>query len=160
VNVRIGFGYDIHRLTGGRKLYIGGIEIPAEKGEEGFSDGDALLHAVIDSILGALSLGDIGKHFPPGDERYRNMRSTEMLSKTIKLMNDRGARVVNMDCTIILESPKLSPFTGSIGESIARITGTDRENISIKAKTKEGLDSTGRGEAIEAYAITLLDMGR
>ena len=159
MNLRIGFGYDIHRLTEGRKLYIGGIAIPSEKGEEGFSDGDVLIHAVIDSILGALSLGDIGKHFPPGDERYRGMRSTEMLSKTVKLMTDRGARVMNMDCTVILERPKLSPFTGSIGESIASIIGTNGKNVSIKAKTREGLDSTGRGEAIEAYAVTLLDMG-
>lgn len=152
--MRIGQGYDIHRLITGRRLMLGGVEIPCEKGEEAHSDGDVLIHAIIDSILGALSKGDIGSHFPPSDEKYKNADSRMLL---YQVMNETGARIINLDTTIIIERPKLREHVDKIVESLSRILDIEPSRISVKAKTKEKCDATGSGEAVEAYAIVLLD---
>ena len=152
--MRIGQGYDIHRLIEGRRLMLGGVEIPFEKGEEAHSDGDVLIHAIIDSLLGALSKGDIGSHFPPSDERYRNADSRMLL---YQVMKETGARIINLDTTIIIERPKLREHIDKIISSLSCILDIEPERISVKAKTKEKCDATGAGEAVEAYAIVLLD---
>lgn len=155
--MRIGFGYDIHRLMAGRRLVIGGVIIPHEVGEAGHSDGDVLSHALIDALLGAAGLPDIGEQFPPSDSRYKDIASTELLSRVLKLLKQHDLTIINIDTCVILEEPKLFTYKKRIGETLAKILGLLPSQISIKAKTKEGLGSTGRNEAIEAYAIALLD---
>lgn len=150
--MRIGFGYDNHRLIEGRPLMIGGINIPSQFGEDAHSDGDVLIHAIIDALLGATAKGDIGMHFPPSDERYRNADSKELLKETLKITN---ANIVNIDTTVVLEKVKLKPYIEEIRKALALILNTDIDMISVKAKTHEGVDSTGKGEAIEAYAVVL-----
>ena len=150
--MRIGFGYDNHRLIEGRPLMIGGINIPSQFGEDAHSDGDVLIHAIIDALLGATAKGDIGMHFPPSDERYRNADSKELLKETLKITN---ANIVNIDTTVVLEKVKLKPYIEEIRKTLALILNTDIDMISVKAKTHEGVDSTGKGEAIEAYAVVL-----
>lgn len=150
--MRIGFGYDNHRLIEGRPLMIGGINIPSQFGEDAHSDGDVLIHAIIDALLGATAKGDIGMHFPPSDERYRNVDSKELLKETLKITN---ANIVNIDTTVVLEKVKLKPYIEEIRKALALILNTDIDMISVKAKTHEGVDSTGKGEAIEAYAVVL-----
>ncbi len=152
--MRIGQGYDIHRLIEERRLMLGGVEIPYEKGEEAHSDGDVLIHAIIDSILGALSKGDIGLHFPPSDEKYKNADSRMLL---YQVMKETGARIINLDTTIIIERPKLRNHIDEIVNSLSHILDIEPSRISVKAKTKEKCDATGRGEAVEAYAVVLLD---
>jgi len=153
---RIGVGNDIHRLIEGRKLMIGGIEIPSDKGAEGHSDGDVLLHAITDAILGALALGDIGKHFPDTDLRWKNAESKKFLSESMRLMKDKGFRVANLDSTISLEKPKLRDKIDEIRNHIAQLLEVEDENVSVKAKTNEGLDAIGEGRAISATAVVLL----
>lgn len=150
--MRIGFGYDNHRLIEGRPLIIGGINIPSQFGEDAHSDGDVLIHAIIDALLGATAKGDIGMHFPPSDERYRNADSKELLKETLKITN---ANIVNIDTTVVLEKVKLKPYIEEIRKTLALILNADIDMISVKAKTHEGVDSTGKGEAIEAYAVVL-----
>ncbi len=155
--MRIGLGYDIHRLVRGRTLYLGGIAVPWHKGELGHSDGDVLLHAVIDALLGAAAMGDIGAHFPSTDPRYKDMPSSELLVKTLEIIRNLGYTIVNLDGTIILEKPKLLSFVPEIRANIARMLGIDVSAVSIKCKTKEGLESTGREQAVEAHVAVLMD---
>ncbi len=156
--MRIGQGYDIHRLSPGRKLILGGVVVPAEKGEDGHSDGDTLIHAIIDALLGALTLGDIGTYFPSTDPLYQDIDSGILLKETLRLVKKKSASIVNIDCTIILEQPKISPFRRQIQESLASLLELEPAQVSVKAKSKEGIDGTGRGEAVEAQAVVLLDL--
>ncbi len=154
--LRIGQGYDIHKLVKGRPLILGGINIPSELGEDGYSDGDVLIHAIIDAILGAINLGDIGEHFPPGEAEYKGISSTILLKKISMLLKERSFSIVNLDTTIILEKPKIARYKREIAQNIATILEISPEKTSVKAKTKEGVDATGRRDAIEAYAVILL----
>ncbi len=155
--MRIGTGWDIHRLTEGRKLVLGGITIPHTKGEDGHSDGDVLIHAIIDALLGAAALDDIGTHFPPSDPAYKDIDSTVLLDKTVKLIKEKGYSVINLDTTVILQEPKLKDYIPAIRKNIASIISIPPDSVSVKAKTKEKLDSVGRGEAVEASASLLLN---
>ena len=154
--MRVGLGYDIHKLIRGRKLILGGIEIPSKKGLLGHSDADVLLHAVIDALLGAVGLGDIGKHFPDTDKKYKNISSRILLERTVVLIRAKGYLIGNIDAIIILEEPKLGVLKGEMEKSIAKILKISKDNINIKAKTNEGLDSIGRGHAIAAYAVAVI----
>lgn len=154
--MRIGIGYDIHRLADDRKLILGGVEIPYIKGLIGYSDGDVVLHAISDAILGALSLGDIGQHFPDTDPQYKDIPSQEILKKAVELAKERRTVINNIDTTIIAEEPKIYPFRDRMIATIARLTGMPKENINIKATTNEGVGAIGRGEAIAAYAVAIL----
>ena len=155
--LRVGIGYDIHRLTLGRKLIIGGVEIPFFRGLWGHSDGDVLIHAVIDAILGACALGDIGRHFPDTDEQYRGIASTELLARVEEMIAER-CRVENIDSTIVAERPKLAPYIDAMRARIAEKLKIAIEKISIKAKTAEGVGPLGEGLAIEAHAVALVDV--
>jgi len=154
--VRIGFGYDSHRLAEGRRLIIGGVQIPFEKGLAGHSDADVLCHAITDAIIGALGLGDIGKHFPDSDPQWKDAVSTELLKYILELVRMNGYSVAWVDTTIIAERPKIAPFIDAIRESLSG-TGIPPGNINIKAKTNEGMGFIGRGEGIAAYAVCLLE---
>jgi len=136
---------------------IGGCIIPHDLGEDGYSDGDVLIHSLIDALLGAASLGDIGTHFPPGDPQYKNISSRILLRKTKDLVSVTGMSIVNCDCTVVLERPKLAPHISRIVQAIAEDLCLNLHDVSVKAKTKEGVDSTGQGLAIEAYAVVLLE---
>ena len=151
--MRIGFGYDNHRLTENRPLYLGGLIIPSDKGEDAHSDGDVLLHALIDALFGAMALGDIGDHFPPSDERYKDISSVTLLKETLK---ETKADIINVDITIILEKTKLKDHKVKIKENVASLLGINSQRVSIKAKTHEKVDATGKGDAIECYAAVLL----
>ena len=150
--MRVGLGYDVHKLVEGRKLIIGGVNVPHEKGLLGHSDADVLIHAVMDSILGALALGDIGKHFPDTDEKY----SMKLLEFVYNLINEKGYGIGNIDCTIIAQSPKMAPHIQNMRENIAKALNTSIENINVKATTEEGLGFTGAKEGIAAQSICLL----
>lgn len=154
--MRVGLGYDVHKLVEGRKLIIGGVDIPHEKGLLGHSDADVLIHAVMDSILGALTLGDIGKHFPDTDEKYKGADSMKLLEFVYNLINEKGYGIANIDCTIIAQSPKMAPHIQSMRENIAKALNTSIENINVKATTEEGLGFTGAKEGIAAQSICLL----
>src|SRR6185503_9828625 len=148
--------YDIHRLVEGRKLILGGVEIPFEKGLLGHSDSDVLTHAICDALLGAAGLGDIGTHFPDSDPRWAGASSMEFLARVVQLVTERGYRVGNIDSTVVAEQPKLKPSVQSIREKLASVLQLDVDQVSIKAKTNEGLESVGKGEAIAAQAVVLL----
>ena len=150
MNVRIGIGYDIHRLVRGRKLVLGGVDIPYDKGLMGHSDGDVLLHAIGDAILGASNKRDIGYHFPDTDPKYKNISSLILLKE---IMNITKAGIINIDSVIVCEKPKLSPYILAMQKNIAETLGISVECISIKAKTNEGMGLIGRGEGIAAYAV-------
>lgn len=154
--MRIGFGYDLHKLKQGRKMMIGGVHIPCDFGEEAHSDGDVLLHAIIDALFGAIAEGDIGSHFPPSDDKWKDADSLELLRQSMAIVSERGYSVVNLDCTVVLEKPKLLPHKEEIRRTIAGALNTEIGNVSVKGKTKEKVDAVGRGEAIEAYASLLL----
>ena len=154
--IRIGQGYDVHRLTEGRRLILGGVEIPWEKGLLGHSDADVLLHALMDAMLGAAALGDIGVIFPDTDIRYEGADSMELLRQVKALLDEKGWRVGNMDATIIAQKPKLSPFIPAMRKNIADLLGIDLSAVSVKATTEEHLGFTGRGEGISAQAVVLL----
>ena len=154
--MRIGYGYDSHIFEKNRKLILAGIEIKSELGLKGHSDADAVIHALIDSIFGALSLGDIGSHFPDNDDKYKNISSVELLKKTVQIMEKEKHNMSNTDITIILEKPKLRDYIDSMRESLAKILKTDIKNISIKAKTNEKMDAVGRGEGIAVHCVSLL----
>ena len=155
--MRIGHGYDLHILTENRKLILAGIEIPYELGLKGHSDADAVIHAVIDSIFGALALGDIGSHFPDNDEKYKDISSVILLKETVSIMKEKNYNIGNIDITIILEKPKLRNYIDTMRENLSKLLSTDIENISIKAKTNEKMDSVGRGEAIAVHCVCLLE---
>ncbi len=155
--MRIGSGWDIHRLVKGRPLVIGGTVVPFPKGEEAHSDGDVLIHAVIDSLFGALALGDIGTHFPPSDPAYKDCASTVLLEKAMEKIHAAGFFIGNLDVTVILEKPKLAQHIPGMVRQLSSLMDTLPENISIKAKTGETLGPVGQGEAIEAYAVVLLE---
>ena len=154
--MRVGLGYDVHKLVEGRKLIIGGVNVPHEKGLLGHSDADVLIHAVMDSILGALALGDIGKHFPDTDEKYKGADSMKLLEFVYNLINEKGYGIGNIDCTIIDQSPKMAPHIQKMIENIAKALNTSIENINVKATTEEGLGFTGAKEGIAAQSICLL----
>jgi len=153
---RIGIGNDIHRLSFGRKLILGGVRIPFEKGPVGHSDGDALAHAVCDALLGAAALGDIGRHFPDSSPKWHGVSSLKFLRHTRKLLKDAGYAIVNVDATIGLERPKLAPHIPSMRKRLSVALGINLSQISVKAKTGEGVDAVGQGEAIRADAIALI----
>jgi 2-C-methyl-D-erythritol 2,4-cyclodiphosphate synthase len=155
--MRTGIGYDIHPLEAGRPLVLGGVRIAYERGLTGHSDGDALAHAVIDALLGAATLGDIGHHFPPDDARFRNADSLDLLRQTAKLVAAARYRVVNVDATVIAEAPRLAPHTDAMRAALAEALGIDAGAVSVKATTSDGLGATGRGEGIAALAVALLD---
>jgi 2-C-methyl-D-erythritol 2,4-cyclodiphosphate synthase len=155
--MRIGQGFDVHALVAGRALVIGGETIAFDKGLEGHSDADVLLHAICDALLGAAALGDIGRHFPDNDTRYKGANSRVLLREVSKLLRDGGYRVINLDSTIIAQAPKLAPHIPAMISNIALDLGIDRGCVNIKAKTTEGLGFSGRGEGIAAEAIAMLE---
>ena len=154
--IRIGHGFDVHRLVEGRKCVIGGVDIPFERGLLGHSDADVLLHAICDALLGAAALGDIGKHFPDSDARYKGIDSRALLKHVGALIAERGFRVENIDATIIAEAPKMSPHTAQMVRNIADDLGLAGEQVNVKATTTERLGFTGRGEGIAAEAVCLI----
>lgn len=160
MDLRIGQGYDIHRLVEGRELWLGGVHIPSSIGLLGHSDADALLHAVIDAVLGALALGDIGGWFPDTEEAWRGADSRELLRKVLEDKRVASWQLVNLDCTVIAERPKLVPYKEAIRASLAELFGCEIERISVKAKTHEKLDSLGAGAALSAIAVVLLEKRR
>ena len=155
MDMRIGHGYDVHKLVEERELILGGVRIPYEKGLLGHSDADVLLHAISDALLGALALGDIGKHFPDKDSQYKGISSLILLKKTAELVRSRGYKVGNVDATVLAQRPKLAPYIPSMRENIAAALGVDVERVSVKATTEEGLGFTGSGEGIAAHAVVL-----
>jgi len=155
--MKVGFGWDIHRLVPGRPLLLAGVRIPHDRGEDGWSDGDVLCHALIDALLGAASLGDIGAHFPPGDPRYKDIDSRRLLRMAMEDLGRAGARVVNADCTVVLEAPRIRPYVGAIRAALAEDLGIPLDAVSVKGKTKEGLDAVGEGRAVEASAVVLVE---
>lgn len=155
--MRIGTGYDLHKLVEGRALILGGVKIPYEKGLLGHSDADVLIHAIIDSLLGAMGEKDIGTHFPDTDESFKNISSALLLQKTMQIMQNNGYKIVNIDTNIICQKPKLMPFIDKMKENLAPLLNIDESALSIKAKTNEGADATGMGEAIAAQCVCLIE---
>jgi 2-C-methyl-D-erythritol 4-phosphate cytidylyltransferase/2-C-methyl-D-erythritol 2,4-cyclodiphosphate synthase len=153
---RIGFGWDLHRLVPERKLLLGGVELPSPRGEEGHSDGDVLIHAIIDALFGAAGLGDIGSHFPPSDQAYKDISSRILLRRAADLIRAENLRIINLDCTIVLESPRILPYRNAIAACLAEDLGIPAASVSVKGKTKEKVDATGEGRAVEAFAAALL----
>ena len=154
--MRVGMGYDVHRLTEGRDLILGGVKIDWEKGLLGHSDADVLIHAVMDALLGAAALGDIGKHFPDTDPAYKGISSIVLLKEVGKILQENGYMIENIDSTVIAQRPKLLPYRPQMAENIAAALGIEKEQVSVKATTEEGLGFTGTGEGISAQAIALL----
>ncbi len=154
--MRVGQGFDVHQLVAGRKLVIGGVEIPYEKGLLGHSDADVLLHAICDALLGAAALGDIGRHFSDSDEKYRNIDSRELLREVARLVANEGFRIGNVDATIIAQAPKMAPHIDRMVQNIASDLGIAMSAVNVKATTTEKLGYIGRGEGIAAQAVTLL----
>ena len=154
---RAGIGYDSHRLAPGRRLILGGVEIPGELGLEGHSDADVLTHAVIDALLGAAGLGDIGEHFPDTDERWRDADSLELLKDVVAKVGATGLVIVNVDCTVVMERPKLGAHRGEIRVLIAQVLGLDQKRVNVKATTGEGIGFVGRGEGVAALAVASLE---
>lgn len=157
-NLRIGHGYDVHKLSENRKLILGGVEIPHAKGLLGHSDADVLLHAVMDAIIGALALGDIGKHFPDTAGEFKDISSMKLLESVKKLMDGKGASIVNIDATLILQKPKVAPYISDMRENIAKVLVCDVDRINVKATTEEKLGFTGREEGVSAHAVALLEI--
>ncbi len=154
---RIGVGHDVHRLVAGRRLVLGGVDIPFEKGLEGWSDADALIHAVIDALLGAAGLGDIGRHFPPGVEEYKGISSLNLLDRVRTELSKAGWEVGNIDATVIAERPRLSGYMKEMQEKLGQSLGISPEQVNVKAGTNEGMGFTGRGEGIEVIAVALIE---
>lgn len=154
--IRVGLGYDIHRLIEGRRLLLGGVELPFEKGEDGHSDGDVLYHAITDAILGASGLGDIGSFFPPEDMKWKDADSAELLKTVMQKVRDAGWHIENLDCVVKLEKPKFIPYRTQVIESIARTLEVAPEQVFVKAKTGEKLPPVGTSEAVEATVVCLL----
>lgn len=156
-NLRIGQGYDVHRLTEGRPLILGGVTVPCDKGLDGHSDADVLVHAVMDALLGAAALGDIGKLFPDNDEAYRNISSLKLLVRVAETLRTNGWQIVNVDCTLIAQTPKISPYRDTMRQNIARALGVEVSQISVKATTEERLGFTGEGLGMAAQAIAMIE---
>jgi 2-C-methyl-D-erythritol 2,4-cyclodiphosphate synthase len=156
MTTRIGQGFDVHALVPGRRLVLGGVTIPFERGLEGHSDADVLLHAITDALLGALALGDIGTHFPDTDPAWKGASSLDLLTRAVAMVRTAGLEVGNVDVTVVLEAPKIKPHIAAMRESVARAIGIAVDRVSIKGKTNEGVDAVGRGEAIAAHAIALV----
>lgn len=155
--LRIGNGYDVHKLIEGRKLILGGVEIPHTKGVLGHSDGDVLIHAIMDAMLGALALGDIGQHFPDTDMKYENIDSTILLTRVKELIRERGYRVVNLDSIIVLQKPKVKPYIEAMRKRVAEVLEIDVEQVSVKATTEEKLGFTGDELGVKSYCVVLLE---
>lgn len=153
---RSGFGYDVHRLVDGRPLILGGIEVPFEKGLEGHSDADVLLHALIDAVLGATGMGDIGTHFPSSDASIKGISSVAMLRKVMDMVGAKGWRVENVDGTIVAQTPRLSPYTPRMKRAIAEALGVEEERVNVKSKTTDGLGFAGSGEGMAAYCAVMI----
>lgn len=156
--IRIGHGYDVHRLVSDRKLILGGVEIPHTLGLLGHSDADVLLHAIMDSILGALALGDIGKHFPDTDEKYRGISSMHLLTCVNKMLSESCGSIVNLDATLILQKPKIAPYIEKMRDNIAFALCCDKSRINVKATTEEHLGFTGREEGVSAHAVVIVEV--
>lgn len=154
---RFGMGYDVHRLVEGRKLILGGVEIPWEKGLLGHSDADVLLHAIADALLGAAALGDIGRHFPDTDEKFAGADSMKLLAEVARLVGEKGYRVGNVDATIVAQAPKLAPHIEKMAQNIANVLKVERDQINVKATTEERLGFTGSGEGMSSYAVAGLE---
>lgn len=155
--MRVGFGYDVHSLTPNRPLILGGVRIPYLYGLQGHSDADVLLHAICDALLGAIAEGDIGRHFPDTDLKYRDIKSTLLLKSVMAMVKEKGFRLLNIDTTIVAQKPKLLDFIPRMANEIAQVVEIDTSRINVKATTTEGLGFTGRGEGIAAYAVALLE---
>lgn len=155
--MRIGHGYDVHRLVKDRKCIIGGVDIPSDLGLLGHSDADVLLHAISDALLGAAALGDIGKHFPDTDEKYKGANSLLLLSEVIKLLNNKGYKIVNIDSTILAQTPKMAPYIDEMRKNIANACNISINDVSVKATTEEGLGFTGEKQGIAAHAVTIIE---
>ncbi|MEE8553642.1 MAG: 2-C-methyl-D-erythritol 2,4-cyclodiphosphate synthase [Desulfobacterales bacterium] len=155
--MRIGMGYDVHRLVEGRKLVLGGVTIPFEKGLLGHSDADVLVHAVCDALLGAAGLGDIGLHFPDTDSEYKDVASIKILAKTYELISAKGFSIMNLDSTIFADAPKLSPYRDAMQKNISRTIEIKQDRVNVKATTFEGLGMIGKGEGIGAMCVALID---
>jgi len=153
VSALVGIGYDSHRLLTGRRMVIGGVEIPGELGLDGHSDADVLAHAVTDALLGAAGLGDIGEHFPDTDERWRDADSMQLLAEVVESIQGAGLEIVNVDCTVVMERPKLAPHRRAIRKRLAGVLGLDLRRVNVKASTGEGIGFVGRGEGVAALAI-------
>ncbi len=156
MTIRIGHGFDVHPLVAGRKCVMGGVDIPFEKGLEGHSDADVLLHAICDALLGAAALGDIGQHFPPSDSRYQGIDSRQLLRHVVSLLQAKGYAITNIDSTVMCELPKLSPYTQQMRSNIAQDCQVSIDAVNVKATTTEKLGFTGRGEGIAAEAVCLI----
>ena len=156
MKIRVGFGFDTHRLVTGRPLVLGGVTIPHETGLLGHSDADALLHAICDALLGAANLRDIGYHFPDTDPKYKGVDSRILLADTVKLLHEKGWQVGNVDCTIVAEAPKLNPHVPAMQAIIAPLLGVDIDAVSIKATRNEGMDAIGNREGMKVYAVVLI----
>ena len=154
---RFGFGYDIHRFAPNRKLVLGGVHIPSELGLLGHSDADVILHAICDALLGAAALGDIGKHFPDTDPRFKDISSLRFLTATLKLLEGLSYRVINVDSTVVLQAPKIAPHIPAMRENIAKALDISADQVSIKATTNEGLGALGAGEGCAAYAVAAIE---
>jgi 2-C-methyl-D-erythritol 2,4-cyclodiphosphate synthase len=155
--MRIGHGFDAHRFAEGRRLILGGADIPSDRGLEGHSDADVLTHAIIDALLGAAALGDIGQHFPSSDERWRDASSIDMLRVVARMIAGAGFRVSNVDATVVAEAPRLTPHAAAMRAQLADALGIDAASVSVKPKTSDGMGFTGRGEGIAAFAVVLLE---
>lgn len=155
--MRIGHGYDVHKLVSGRKLYLGGVEIESDLGLLGHSDADVLLHAVCDALLGAAALGDIGKHFPDSDNRFKDISSLKLLEETERLLSENGFEIINIDSTVIAQAPKISPYIEKMRENISKTLRVDISSVSVKATTEEGLGFTGSKQGIAAHAVCLIN---
>ena len=155
--MRIGHGYDSHRFAEGRRLILGGVEIPHELGLDGHSDADAVAHAVTDALLGAAGLGDIGRHFPPTDAAWKDADSIQLLAKVVRLLEGRNYQVVNVDVTVVCEAPRIGPHAAAMQERLASVLRIAPDHISIKGKSNEGMGWIGRGEGLAAFAVTLID---
>ena len=156
-NLRIGHGYDVHRLVNGRALILGGVNVPYEKGLDGHSDADVLIHAVMDALLGAAALGDIGKLFPDSDDAYLNISSLVLLKKVAQVLQDAGYTVVNIDATLIAQAPKVGPYRDEMRRNIASVLSIDVSQVNVKATTEEHLGFTGSGEGMAAHAVVLIE---
>jgi len=157
--MRIGFGYDVHPLAPGRKLVLGGVELAYERGLAGHSDADVLIHAIIDALLGATALGDIGAHFPPSDPAYKDISSIVLLQRVAEILRNRGWHVGNIDATVVAQQPQLAPFIGDMRQRISAALDIDVGRVSVKATTSEGLGFAGREEGMVAYAVAVVEGG-
>ena len=159
-NIRIGHGYDVHRLVMGRRMILGGVDIPYELGPDGHSDADVLIHAIMDAILGALGKGDIGKHFPDTDEEYKNISSIYLLTRVKDILDNHSANIINIDCTIILQAPNIAGYIETMKSNIAFALNIEPDRINVKATTEEGLGFTGAKEGVAAHAVVLISINK